>query len=154
MDRESLEQTVIQTEPLARKRDKTPQASVDVPVGRLEPLMRQLRDREPFSFDMLCCHTAVDWLAEDKFELIYHLYSTKHGHYLMISCMVGRDSQAVPTMGEIWPIAHWQEREVYDLFGVLYEGHSDLRRVFLDDDWQGHPLRKDYKDPGMLEFSV
>jgi NADH:ubiquinone oxidoreductase subunit C len=57
----------------------------------------------------------------------------------------------VPTVSSIWPIAHWQEREVFDLFGVGYDGHPDLRRIFLEDDWLGHPLRKDYHDPDMLE---
>jgi NADH:ubiquinone oxidoreductase subunit C len=64
---------------------------------------------------------------------------------------VARDNPLVPTVMDIWPIAEWQEREVYDLFGVLYDGHPDLRRLFLEDDWVGFPLRKDYEDDFMLE---
>ena len=68
----------------------------------------------------------------------------------MISASVPRDNPVLPTVCGVWPIAQWQEREVYDLFGILYEGHPDLRRLFLEDDWVGFPLRKDYKDDHLL----
>jgi NADH-quinone oxidoreductase subunit C len=70
----------------------------------------------------------------------------------MVSVSVPRANPVAPTVSTIWEIAQWQEREVYDLFGVRYEGHPDLRRLFLDDNWQGHPLRKDYQDDDMLEL--
>ncbi|MBU1920404.1 NADH-quinone oxidoreductase subunit C, partial [bacterium] len=81
---------------------------------------------------------------------IYQLYSTKFHHYLMLSVKVDREHPVVPSVSSVWRIAQWHEREVYDLFGVLYDNHPDLRRLFLEDDWQGHPLRKDYRDDFML----
>ena len=63
-----------------------------------------------------------------------------------------RDAPVAPTVSRSWPAAEWQEREAYDLMGILYDEHPDLRRLFLEDDWQGFPLRKDYRDPDMLEF--
>jgi NADH-quinone oxidoreductase subunit C len=70
----------------------------------------------------------------------------------MVSVFVGREKPVVPSVSSLWMIAEWQEREVYDLFGVLYDNHSDLRRLFLEDDWVGHPLRKDYQDDFMLDM--
>jgi NADH-quinone oxidoreductase subunit C len=152
MDREPLEKAVISVEPKAHVRNKADRAAVEVPAENLLTLMERLRQDSRFSFNMLLDHTAVDRIGEGKFELVYNLYSTEHSHYLMVSCLVDRDKPIVPTVSSMWPIAHWQEREVFDLFGVLYDGHTDLRRLFLDDDWKGYPLRKDYSDPDMLEF--
>jgi NADH-quinone oxidoreductase subunit C len=109
-----------------------------------------MHDDPRLSFDMLCTHTAVDWLGEDRFELVYVLYSTKHRHYVTVSTSIPRDKPEASSVSSIWRIAEWQEREVYDLMGVLYSGHPDLRRMFLEDDWVGFPLRKDYKDDFML----
>jgi NADH-quinone oxidoreductase subunit C len=152
MDREELEKVVINLEPNAHSRGKADRAAVVVPVENLLNLMSQLIQNDQFSFDMLLDHTAIDHIGEGKFELVYNIYSTEHAHYLMVSCLINRDKPIVPTVSGLWPAAHWQEREVFDLFGVLYDGHTDLRRIFLDDDWEGYPLRKDYSDPGMLEF--
>jgi NADH-quinone oxidoreductase subunit C len=152
MDRENLEKSVINLEPKTCGRGKADRAAVEVPAENLLNLMRQLSQNDRFSFNILLDHTAIDRIGEGKFELVYNLYSTEHAHYLMVSCLIDRDKPIVPTVSSIWPIAHWQEREVFDLFGVLYDGHTDLRRIFLDDDWKGYPLRKDYSDPCMLEF--
>jgi len=154
MDRENLEKAVINLEPKACGCAKTDRAAVEVPVEKLIELMRRLKSDDKFAFNMLLDHTAVDRIAEGKFELVYNLYSIVHGHYLMISCSIDRNKPVVPTVSGIWPIAHWQEREVFDLFGVLYDGHTDLRRLFLEDDWNGFPLRKDYSDPDMLTFET
>jgi len=153
VDREALEQALIGIEPQARKAEKVDRAAVVVPVGRLSALMQKLRQDKRFDFDMLVDHTAIDRLPEGRFDLVYNLYSTRYGLSLLVICSVPRNEPVVPTMEGIWKAAHWQEREVFDLFGVLYDGHTDLRRIFLDDDWKGHPLRKDYKDPDMLEFN-
>jgi NADH-quinone oxidoreductase subunit C len=152
MDRETLEKSVINLSPKVCSRSKADRAAVEVPAENLLNLMRQLSQNDRFSFDMLLDHTAIDHIGEGKFELVYNLYSTEHAHYLMVSCLVNRENPIAPTVSSIWPTAHWQEREVFDLFGILYDGHADLRRIFLDDDWKGHPLRKDYSDTGMLEF--
>jgi len=153
MDRETLEQALISIEPRISRRSKADRAAVAVPAEALLGLLNRLYQDTQFLFDMLLDHTAIDRITEGKFELVYNLYSTSLGHHLMVSCLVDRDKPVVPTVEKIWPVAHWQEREAFDLFGILYDGHSDLRRVFLEDDWQGYPLRKDYKDSDMLEFS-
>ena len=125
--------------------------AVEVPPASLPAFMEKLAHEPDLAFDMLCAHTAVDWLADGEFELVYQLYSTTRRHYLQVSVFVPREDPVVPTVCRIWPIAEWQEREVYDLFGVLYRDHPDLRRLFLEDDWEGFPLRKDYKDDFMLD---
>ena len=90
---------------------------------------------------------------QGHFECIYNLYSTTHGHRLLVSVSVPRDNPVVPSVASLWAIAEWQEREVFDLMGVLYDGHPDLRRLFLEDDWQGYPLRKDYHNADTPELS-
>ncbi len=127
------------------------QAAVRAPLEALPAFLRRLRDDPRLAFDLLLTHTAVDRPDEGRFELVYMLYSTQHGHYLRVSSDVSREDPVAPTVSGIWPIAEWQEREVYDLFGIAYDGHPDLRRIFLEDDWVGHPLRKDYRDDYMLE---
>jgi NADH-quinone oxidoreductase subunit C len=150
MDGEALNQAVIALEPAAAKREKADRPAVHVPPEKLAALALALRDDPALAFDLLLDHTAIDWIAQEKFELLYVLYSTVHGHYLVLTTTVPRAAPVAPTLGTVWPIAHWQEREVFDLMGVQYDDHPDLRRLFLEDEWQGHPLRKDYKDDYML----
>jgi NADH-quinone oxidoreductase subunit C len=138
-------------EPLAESRGGINKPAIRVPAEGLPKFMGALRDRPELAFDLLITHTAVDWIDENRFELVYVLHSTVHGHYLVVTTVVPRDEPIVPTVSGVWPIAEWQEREAYDLFGILYDDHPDLRRVFLEDDWQGFPLRKDYRDEFMLE---
>ncbi len=153
MDTQELEQLVMALEPQCRKRPSADRAAVIAPVPGLDSLMRKLRDEHLLSFDLLLDHTVIDHIQESRYELVYLLYSTRHGHHLMVTCNLDRARPVVPTVSEVWPIAHWQEREAFDLFGIEYDGHPDLRRVFLEDGWPGHPLRKDYVDPDMLEPS-
>jgi NADH-quinone oxidoreductase subunit C len=150
MDGETLIQTVIALAPGSVRRDKVNRPAVQAPVEGLHALAARLKGDERLGFDLLLDHTAIDWIAENRFELVYHLYSTVHGHHLTLTTSVPRDNPVAPTVGDVWPTAHWQEREVFDLMGVLYDGHADLRRLFLEDDWEGYPLRKDYKDDSML----
>jgi len=107
--------------------------------------------RDPrFQFDMLQLHTALDWPAENRLECLYLLNSSKLNHEIMVSISVPRAAALLPSVSAIWAIAEWQEREVFDMFGVLYSEHPDLRRLLLDDDWKGFPLRKDYQDDFVL----
>lgn len=122
-----------------------------LPVEELAAIMRQLHDRPEFGFDRLEFHTAIDRPTESRLELVYHLFSLKHRHCLLVSTSVPRDNPEIASVSDIWRVAEWQEREVYDMFGVLYDGHPDLRRLLLDDGWSGHPLRKDYVDDFILE---
>ena len=95
------------------------------------------------AYTFLTDETAVDYPKRPKrFEIIYQLYSFKHNHRLRMKVLTG-DGEKVPSVVGIWPAANWLEREVFDMFGVVYEGHPNLKRILLPDEWVGHPLRKD-----------
>ncbi len=128
--------------------------TVEVIPENLVKVLTALRDNQDFAFSMLMDHTAVDRIEDGKFELVYRLYSLTTLSMLLVSTKIPRDKPIIPTVSHLWDIAEWQEREVYDLFGVLYDNHPDLRRVFLEDDWVGFPLRKDYKDDFMLTLDI
>lgn len=121
-----------------------------VPADRLVDVARELRDTPELAFDLLADHCAVDWPARDTIELLWQLDSTIHNHSLGLTVDLPRTDPRVHSLHTVWPNANWLEREVYDFFGVLYRNHPDLRRLFLEDDWQGWPLRKDYTDDFML----
>lgn len=124
--------------------------AVQVSADAMLKLMAELQSNPAFAFDMLASHTVVDRIETGTFELVYYLYSLTNLNHLLVSVSIARDNPVVPTVCRIWRIAEWQEREVYDLFGVQYDSHPDLRRVFLEDEWDGFPLRKDYQDDFML----
>ena len=105
----------------------------------------QLRSDEALSFDYLFCLTCVDW--KTHFTMVYHLTSTNHRHTLVLKSKLDRNNPEIETVSELWRTAEFHEREVYDLFGVKFRNHPDLRRLLLTDDWEGWPLRKDYEDP-------
>ena len=151
MDADALLDAVGSLHGEIRPREKADCAAVVVPAEKLTAIMRQLHDWPEFGFDRLEFHTAIDWPAENRLELVYHLFSMKHRHYLLVTTSVPRDSPEVASVSGTWRVAEWQEREVYDMFGVSYDGHPDLRRLLLDDGWSGHPLRKDYVDDFILE---
>ena len=112
--------------------------------------LRFCRDEPALAFDMLTDLTAVDYLKfpgrEDgpRFEVVYHLYSLAHNHRLRLKVVVDEDDAVVPTAVPLWPIANWLEREVWDMFGVRFEGHPDPRRLLMYEQFVGHALRKDY----------
>ncbi len=108
-------------------------------------LMRALRDEEAFAFDFLADLTAVDWPARaPRFDVVYHLHSIKLGHRLRVKVATGEPNPSVSSVAELWKSANWLERECYDMFGILFDGHPDLRRILMYDSFEGHPLRKDY----------
>jgi NADH-quinone oxidoreductase subunit C len=113
-------------------------------------VLRFCRDDAALRFDMLMDLTAVDYLTypgrEDgpRFEIVYHLYSVPHNHRVRIKAGVDEDDPVVPTAAGLWPIANWLEREVWDMFGLRFAEHPDLRRLLLYEEFEGHPLRKDY----------
>ena len=116
----------------------------------LVDVLRWCRDEPELRFDVLMDLTAVDYLKypgrEDgpRFEVVYHLFSVGHNHRLRIKVRVDEDDAQVPTAVDLWPIANWLEREVWDMFGVRFAGHPDLRRLLMYEQFVGHPLRKDY----------
>jgi len=101
--------------------------------------------RDELGFDFLMDLTAADYLPRDpRFELVCHFYSSKHNYRLRLKCPVYADDAVVASLTPLWPAANWFEREVYDMFGIKFEGHPDLRRILMYDGFEGHPLRKDY----------
>jgi len=118
------------------------QAIVLVAAAQLRDVARYCRDEE--KFDMLADLTAVDWPKREKrFDVVLNLYSFPKNERLRLKAHAG-DGEAVPSVCEVWPAANWLERECYDMFGIVFEGHPDLKRILLPDEWQGFPLRKDY----------
>lgn len=102
-----------------------------------------LRDR--FGFDCLSCLSGTD--RGDSLEVIYHLFSYGTKEALTLKVKVDKASAVIPTVAKLWDSAEWMERETFDLLGIVFEGHPDLRRIMLPEDWEGHPLRKDYQEP-------
>lgn len=125
--------------------DETDQPTILVPAAQLVTVMRALRDTPDLEFAFLADLTAVDWWPNDpRFEVVYHLASFARAYRIRVKVRVPESVASLPTLKEMWPSADWLEREVWDLFGIVFEGHGDLRRLLMPDDWQGHPLRKDY----------
>lgn len=114
-----------------------------------------LRDDDATRFDYLSCLTVIDWLrlaASPRFESVIHLYSLPRRHRLTVKVPVPDDTLTVPSVTDIWPTADWHEREAFDLYGVRYDGHPSLTRIIMPDDWDGHPLRKDFPLGGAPSF--
>ena len=103
-----------------------------------------LRDDGALKFDVLSDLTAVDLPKEEVIQLVYHLYSYASRQQIVVKVDLDRDAPRIATVEDVWKVANWFEREVFDLFGVVFEGHSDLRRILLPEDWVGYPLRKDF----------
>jgi NADH-quinone oxidoreductase subunit C len=122
-------------------------ASFCVRPERIADLCAVLRDEPELRFDFLQSLTAVDWPKRDAQEIVYHLFSYHHRHSLCVRTEVPRGAPRLPSVTAIWPTANWQEREQFDLLGVVFEGHPDLRRILMPDDWIGHPMRKDFHEP-------
>ena len=138
---------------------------IEVSVEGLPEIARFLRDQDELAFDVLHCVTAVDYFEPDEkkaakvqwqphLELIYHLSSTKRRHRLVLKVKLPRwkddrpgELPEVPSVSGVWSTADWHEREVFDLMGVRFLGHPDPRRILCPEDWEGHPLRKDYQMP-------
>ncbi len=104
-----------------------------------------LRDDPGMRFDSLMCLSGVD--AKDRFAVACHLHSTVHRHAIGLKAFLPKENPSLPSVDAVWPAANFMEREAYDLFGIVFKGSKDLRRILLPEDWEGHPLRKDYKYP-------
>ncbi len=115
---------------------------------RIVEVCRFLEKEPGIELDFLEDLTAVDWPKRNAIEVVYHLLSYAHRHAIVLKVEADRAAPKVPSVEGVWKTANWFEREVYDLFGVEFTGHPDLRRIMLPDDWIGHPLRKDYQEAG------
>ncbi|MGN6246856.1 MAG: NADH-quinone oxidoreductase subunit C [Ginsengibacter sp.] len=107
---------------------------------------KQLRNDDSLFFDYLFCLTCVDWMTH--LTMVYHLTSTKFSHNMVVKIKLERGKPEIETVSNIWRTAEFHEREVYEMFGVIFLNHPDLRLLILPDDWEGKfPLRKDFEDP-------
>ena len=122
------------------------QVSVTVRKGRILDICRFLHDDPDLYLDYLIDLCGVDYLGkkENRFEVVYHLYSVRHRHALRLKAEVPERDTRIDSVTPVWVGVNWHERECYDMFGIVFAGHPDLRRILLPEDWEGYPLRKDY----------
>jgi NADH-quinone oxidoreductase subunit C len=125
------------------------EVTIEVPAAHIREAADFLRADPELKFTFLSDITGVDrFPVEPRFEVNYHLLSMEKRERVRLKVRVGTSSPVVPTVTSVWPTANWHEREIFDLFGVRFEGHPDLRRILMPEDWEGHPLRKDYPVEG------
>ncbi len=128
--------------------EKKPDPFMVVDPNAIVEIGRFMRDDSELAFDCLSNESGVDY--KDRIEVVYHLFSYRHRHGAVLKVKLPRENPSVKTLEDIWKSANWMEREIYDLVGVNFDGHSDLRRLLMPEDWEGHPLRKDFVEP--LEY--
>jgi NADH-quinone oxidoreductase subunit C len=121
--------------------------SIAVEGRGIVEVCRFLHDEPDLAFDCLSNLTGVDLKDEGKLQVVYHLYSYTHRHKLVLKVALPREDAHLSTVEGVWKAANWLEREAYDLVGIEFDGHSDLRRILMPEDWIGHPLRKDFVEP-------
>jgi NADH-quinone oxidoreductase subunit C len=154
---------------------------VDMKPDQIAAAAHLLRELPELDFNQLMCLSGIDWdgldekgkgksvailgysadgkpetsdrVGEGDLGVAYHLYSHQHGHKFTLRVRVPRGAAMLPSVAEIWPTGAWHEREAWDLVGIRFTGHPDLRRILLDDSWVGHPLRKDYQMPGRWDLA-
>lgn len=145
MDQSTLKERILGLVPNAEFQENKQFLTFIIPPDKMHALAFQLKKAPDMAFDYLFCVTGVDMV---KFlEVVYHLESTVHKHQIVLKVRTSdRENGAVDTVCDIWRTAEFHEREVYDLLGIRFNNHPDLRRLFLDENWVGHPLRKDYAD--------
>lgn len=125
----------------------------DQPVGpwiivkaeKIRDVAKFLRDEPGLRFDSLMCLSGVHYPKENTLGVTYHLFSTSEKHKLTLKAQMPEDDAHLPTVEQVWKTADWHEREAYDMFGIRFDGHPDHRRILCPDDWEGYPLRKDYR---------
>lgn len=120
---------------------------IAVNAAQVAEIAAWLRDDPDTAFDCLSNLTGVDRKADDVIEVWYHLLSYRHRHQVVLRAATPRPDPVLPTTAGVWPIANWLERECFDLLGVRFTEHPDLRRLLMPEDWVGHPLRKDFVEP-------
>jgi NADH-quinone oxidoreductase subunit C len=121
------------------------ETTIELKREAIVPACQHLHDHPDLPFDFLAALTAVDyWPEEPRFRVVYKLYCLSKNVFLGLKVPLSGDNPTISTIESVYPNANWHEREVFDMFGIEFEGHSDLRRILMPHDWEGHPLRKDY----------
>ncbi len=126
--------------------DKHPRVQIIQPTIWRE-LASFLKDQPELKFDWLACLTGMDYIATNHFGVVVDLFSTVHKHEFAVKILLPRENPELVSVADLWPAANWHEREAFDMFGISFIGHPDLRRILMADDWNGYPLRKDYVFP-------
>jgi NADH-quinone oxidoreductase subunit C len=145
MDNAQLKELVNGMVPDAIFEESKQFLTVNVAPDRLHPLMKSLKERPDTSFDFLFCITGVD--IQEKLQVVYHLESTTHLHQVVLkTATADREKPVLDSIVDLYRGAELHENEIFDLFGIVFKGHPNLRRMFMPEDWKGHPLRKDYVD--------
>jgi len=137
--KEKFDDRIVESKPEAI----CPASVVD--AAAIIDVCRFLRSGEGLDFDHLELLGGADY--KDRIEVVYVMTSLRHGHRYTLKCRLPRENPSIKSVETIWAAANWHEREAFDMFGITFEGHSDLRRILCPDDWEGYPLRKDYKTP-------
>jgi len=142
---ETETQKTISSNGLEFSEEESQFLNVTVLPEHFHKLMSQLRNNSETNFDYLFCLSGVDWGTE--LGVVYHLESTTHRHIIVVKVKTDdRENPAFESVYDIWATAEFHEREVYDFFGIIFNNHPNLKRLFLTDEWEGFPLRKDYVD--------
>jgi NADH-quinone oxidoreductase subunit C len=162
---EEHQQSVPENATAAFVRERFPEDVLDITEhrGEITVLLRPeaivrvceaLRDAPHLRYDFMADLSAVDWLErEPRFDVVYHLASLQTRAVVRLKVRVGEEDEDMPevlSISSVWPTANWYEREVYDLFGITFAGHPNLKRIMMPSDWMGHPLRKDYPVTGVI----
>jgi len=121
-----------------------PYPFVEVESASIFAILSHMKSEDGLEFDELMSLSGVDYGAESDLGVTYHLSSTAQGHKFAVKVKIPRDNPEVASVVSLWRTAEWHERETFDLFGITFKNHPDLTRILLPDDWEGHPLRKDY----------
>lgn len=114
--------------------------TLKIAAGRIKEVCRLLKEQMGFNYPASI--TGIDW--KDRFEVVYHLTALEANKKIILRADLDHDQPQIDSVTPVWKGADWQEREIYDLFGIVFNGHPDLRRILLPEDWEGYPLRKDY----------
>jgi NADH:ubiquinone oxidoreductase subunit C len=144
MDNAKLKEKVLSIVPNAEVVDGKQYLEVTVIPGKIHELAKQLKENPETDFDYMFCQSGVDY--GDSLGVVYHLESVKYKHYIVLKVKItNRENPVIDSVYDLWKAAEYEEREIYDMFGIKFRNHPDLRRFFLDESW-GYPLRKDYVD--------
>ncbi len=151
MTNEEIKQEVLNRFPATTFDETGEFLNVQAEPADFRSMMESFKKDNAFAFDFMFCLTCVDW--KTHFTMVYHLLSRTHRHNIVVKVkLTDIKKPEIETICDMWKTAEFHEREVWDLFGVNFKNHPDMRRLFLDENWPGHPLRKNYVDENMISI--
>ena len=151
MNKEELKYKISELLPEIVGDDSSEFLTFTIPSGQLLSIMKSLYTKKEFDFDYLFCLTCIDW--KDHLMMVYHLLSKSNNHTVVIKAKItDTNNPEIESVNSFWKTAELHENEVFDLFGVKFLNHPNLRRMFLEEDWVGYPLRKNYADDNMIKL--